>query len=383
MSQRVAMMQDYEQGGYSTAALARRYGLSRRTAGKWIERFEAEQWTGLQDRSRARHTQAHAFGPEVEEQVVALKKQWPHWGAPKIRHKLLELIGEEACPGESTVGNVLRRNGLTHKMKARRMRAPPAPQSYGRQNNQTWCADFKGWWLTRDGQRCDPLTITDAASRYLIRCQGLRGRTGRERVQPIFLAAFREYGMPEAIRTDNGAPFASRGLCGLSKLSVWWLKHGIALERITPGHPEQNGRHERMHRTLKDAMGEAQSNLRTQQQAMDRFKQEYNHERPHEALNMAVPAALYVPSNRQWSEKAPAPMEYPREWETRKVRLAGQMKWQGRNVRISSALEGEYVGLEPKEDGLWAVYFGSYALGDFNERKQHMQPPRRQRAKSE
>lgn len=177
MSQRVAMIMEYEQGGYSVAALARRYGISRKSANKWIERFQAEEWAGLHERSRARHTQAHAFGAQVEEHVVALKAQWPHWGAPKIRHKLLELIGAEACPGESTVGNILRRNGLTHKMKARRMRAHAVQPSYGEQNNQTWCADFKGWWLTKDGQRCDPLTITDASSRYLIRCQGLSGST--------------------------------------------------------------------------------------------------------------------------------------------------------------------------------------------------------------
>jgi transposase InsO family protein len=375
------MIMEYEQGGYSVAALARRYGISRKSANKWIERFEAEEWAGLHERSRARHTQAHAFGPQVEEHVVALKAQWPHWGAPKIRHKLIELIGAEACPGESTVGNILRRNGLTHKMKARRMRAPAVQPSYGEQNNQTWCADFKGWWLTKDGQRCDPLTITDAASRYLIRCQGLCGSTATQRVQPLFRAAFREYGMPDAIRTDNGAPFASRGLCGLSKLSVWWLKHGIALDRITPGHPEQNGRHERMHRTLKDAIGEPRGNLRLQQEALDEFRQQYNQERPHEALDMAVPAALYVPSRRQWSEKVPGPMEYPHGWERRKVRTSGQMKWGGHNVRITQALAGEYVGLEPKDDGLWAVYFGSYALGDFNERKQRLQPLRRQRAR--
>ena len=310
-----------------------------------------------------------------------LKKQWPLWGAPKLRHKLCELIGAEACPGESTVGNILRRNGLTKPMKARRIRGPATPLDYGHESNQTWCADFKGWWLTGDGRRCAPLTITDAASRYLIRCQGLSGSTATAMVQPIFIAAFREFGLPQAMRTDNGAPFASHGLCGLSKLSVWWLKHGIALERIDPGHPEQNGRHERMHRTLKDALGPPSRNLRAQQEAMNRFRRQYNEERPHEALGMAVPASAYGASQRAWSEKPPAAMEYADGWETRKVRPNGQIKWHGRNIRISDALVGEQIGFKPQADGVWAVFFGSYALGEYDERKTRLQPVRRKRVR--
>jgi putative transposase len=381
MTERTKMIVEHEEGGYSIAALARRHGVSRKTAMKWIARFEQEQWSGLQERSRARHTQAHAFSHEVEQQVLMLKQQWPLWGAPKLRHKLLGLRDAQDCPGESTVGAILRRHGLTKPMKPRRIKAPTSGSDYGNENNQTWCADFKGWWRTGDGRRCDPLTITDASSRYLIRCLGLSGSTATAMVQPIFIAAFREYGLPQALRTDNGPPFASNGLCGLSRLSVWWLKLGIALERIDPGHPEQNGRHERMHRTLKDAMGPPARNLRAQQEAMNQFRRDYNEERPHEALGMAVPASQYEASSRAWSERAPAPPEYPDGWQTRKVRPNSQIKWHGKNITISDALVGEQIGFKPQGDGLWSVYFGSYALGHFDERKKRLQPVRRQRQK--
>lgn len=375
------MITEYNQGGYSLSALARRHSISRKTAYKWIERFELEQWEGLQERSRARHTQAHAYGDKVEQRVLEYKAQWPLWGAPKIHHKLVEELGESNSPSESTVGNILRRSGLTQPMKARRVKAPPAVMYYGDENNQTWCADFKGWWLMGNGKRCDPLTITDASSRFLLRCQGLSGSTVTGLVKPIFIATFREYGLPSAMRTDNGPPFASRGLCGLSQLSVWWLKIGIALDRIAPGHPEQNGRHERMHRTLKDSIGPPAENLRAQQAVMGKFRASYNFERPHEALEMAVPGAVYQASPRRWSEKAPAPMEYPSEWQTRKVGVSGQMKWRSHEVRVTDALAGEIIGLKPERDGVWSVYFGSYALGEFNERKGRIEPPRRRRAK--
>jgi len=252
-----------------------------------------------------------------------------------------------------------------------------AAPTYGRRPNDVWCADFKGWFKLGNGERCDPLTITDAASRYLIRCQGLSGKTSTEMVMPIFTAAFREHGLPRALRTDNGSPFASSGLAGLSRLSVWWLKHGIELERIEPGHPEQNGRHERMHRTLKEAIQPPAHSMRAQQEAFGKFREHYNHERPHEALGFAVPAACYELSARAWSEKLPAAPEYPEEWPTRAVRGCGQMKWRDKDVRVTAALVGERIGLKPVEDGVWDLYFGSHVLGRFNERKNHVQPLRR------
>jgi transposase InsO family protein len=377
MTERTKMIIDYMEGGYGVAALGRRHGISRKTAYKWLKRFEQEQWPGLQDRSRAPHHQPQAVSAEVEAKILALKQQWPLWGAPKVHFVLQSLVDPQRCPCESSVSNILRRNGLTRAPKARRIAGPRAPSTYGLEPNQTWCADFKGWWRTRDGRRCDPLTITDACSRYLIRCQAFSESTGTEWVQPVFIAAFREYGLPEAIRTDNGPPFASGGLCGLSRLSVWWLKQGIQLERIEPGHPEQNGRHERMHRTLKEAIGAPARHLRAQQVALDGFRHHYNEERPHEALGFAVPSACYTASSRAWSEKLPAAMQYPDDWESRSVKPSGQMKWHGRVINISRALIGERIGLKPQADGIWEVFFSTMSLGVFDERKTRLQAHRK------
>jgi putative transposase len=371
------MIVDFESGGYSKAALARRYGVSRKAVYKWIERYEQESFAGLRERSRAPLHQVNAVEEAIEQELLRMKTRWPLWGAPKLHFKLKEALGASRCPSESTVSNILRRHGLTKPMKRRRVvhQAPARP--YGQQPNDVWCADFKGWFKLGNGERCDPLTITDAASRYLIRCQGLCGKTSTEMVMPIFTAAFREHGLPGALRTDNGSPFASSGLAGLSRLSVWWLKHGIELERIEPGHPEQNGRHERMHRTLKEAIRPPAHSLRAQQEAFGKFREHYNHERPHEALCFAVPAACYQPSARTWSEKLPAAPEYPEEWPTRAVRGCGQMTWDGKDVRITAALVGERIGFKAVEDGVWDLYFGNYLLGRFDERKSQVQPPRR------
>ncbi len=383
MTQQIKMMLEHAEGGYSVAALARRHGVSRKTAYKWIARFELEQWAGLRERSSAPHHQRGVVSDEVEAHILALKKQWPLWGAPKLHYMLQSLVEDGACPCESSVSNILRRHGLTRAPRPRRIRGPQAPMHYGEEPNQTWCADFKGWWRTKDGRRCNPLTITDASSRYLVRCQAFSESTATAVVQPVFIAAFREHGVPVAMRTDNGSPFASAGLCGLSRLSVWWLKQGIRLDRIKPGHPEQNGRHERMHRTLKEAIGEPARNLRQQQAVLDKFRRQYNEERPHEALDFAVPAARYRPSSREWSERLPEPMQYADEWAKRSVRKSGQMKWGGHDVRVSDALAGERVGLKPQSDGVWEVFFGTMSLGIFDERKMRLsahRPKRRQAA---
>jgi len=376
MSERTKMIMDYESGDYSKAALARRYGVSRKAIYKWLERYEQESFAGLCDRSRAPLQQANAVDESVEQELLRMKARWPLWGAPKLHFKLKAAVGPQCCPSESTVSNILRRHGLTQPPKRRRVVHHAPAASYGHMPNDVWCADFKGWFTLGNGQRCDPLTITDACSRYLIRAQALNGKTATELVKPIFIAAFREHGLPRALRTDNGPPFASNGLAGLSRLSVWWLKHGIALDRIEPGHPEQNGRHERMHRTLKQAIQPPARSLRAQQEAFIEFRAHYNHERPHEALGFAVPAACYQTSSRSWSEKPPAPMEYPDDWEQRAVRGAGQMKWRGKEHLITRALTGERIGFKPIKDGVWELYFGSYALGLFDERKGKVQPMR-------
>jgi len=366
---RIALIEEHFENDSSISELARQYGVSRKTVHKWINRFKEHGAAGLEELSRAPHHQPNALSREMEVRILEWKAKKPLWGAPKIHSKLWDLPG---CPSESTVSNVLARWGLTRKPRRRGGAAVPSqdPLAHCEQPNQVWCADFKGHFRMADGQRCDPLTITDGYSRYLLRCQGLGGFTGYLAVKPLFIATFREYGVPDALRTDNGPPFASIGLGGLSALSVWLIRLGIRLERILPGHPEQNGRHERMHRTLKEATAKPpRANLRAQQRAFDGFRKEYNYERPHEALGQKTPASFYVPSARDYSERLPSPCQYPKEWQTRMVRKAGAMKWGGHDVCINTALAGQQIGLEPLEDGRWVVHFESLRLGIFDERK--------------
>lgn len=379
MDERLKMITDHLSGDYGATALSRKYGVSRKTIYKWIERYETGGAEGLVNRSRARHEQSHAISEDVEQKILELKGRWPLWGAPKILVKLREEVGEDACPCESTVSNVLKRHGLTRKARKRRRAVPSeSPLGHCNRSNEVWCADFKGWFRTGDGSKCTPLTVTDGHSRYLLRCQGLSGQTGSEVVQPHFEAMFREYGMPEAIRTDNGPPFACAGLGGLTFLSVWWVRLGIRLERITPGKPQENGRHERMHRTLKDATANPpRTTMRKQQQAFDEFCREYNTERPHEALGQNPPGSLYEPSILDYPERLPEQQGYPEEWQSRCVRKGGQMKWNGKDVRLTGALWGQRVGLKPIEDGIWIVYFENLELGRFDERQMRVIPARR------
>jgi putative transposase len=365
MDERAIMIGDYLSGNVSIAEIARRRGVSRKTVHKWVGRHAAE--AGLRDRSRAPHHHPNAVSPELERLILAWKAKYPLWGAPKIHSKLQ---GQTSCPAESTVSNILQRHGLTRQVR-RRARATPTsnPLASALGPNELWCVDFKGWFVLGNGRRCDPLTISDAYSRYLLCCRGLSGFTGRRAVQPLFERVFREYGMPVAIRSDNGTPFASVGLGGLSRLSVWWLRLGIRLERIQPGHPEQNGRHERMHRTLKEAVLQPPcGNLAAQQQAFDGFQSEYNEERPHEALNQHVPGEVYEPSRRDFPAKLAEP-EYPAGWEMRGVRSNGEIRWKNRLIYLSQALIGQRVGLKPESDGNWTVYFMGEALGPIAQRK--------------
>jgi putative transposase len=347
--------------------------VSRKTVYKWVERYEELGPAGLEDLSRAPHHHPRAIGPAMEERILAWKEDKPLWGAPKIHAKLLGLAD---CPSESTVSNVLARHGLS-RQRRRRQKATPSQSPLGHCEavNQVWCADFKGHFRTRDGQRCDPLTISDAHSRYLLCCRGLGEGTGSRLVQPLFMATFREYGLPEAMGTDNGPPFASTGLGGLSPLSVWWIELGIRLERIVPGQPQQNGRHERMHRTLKEATANPPCRtLRLQQKAFDAFRAEYNHERPHEALGQKPPASLYVPSRRDYPEGQPARRGYPEDWAKRTVRPGGRIRWQGQEINISRALCGREIGLKPVGEGQWAVYFESLELGVLDQRQGRVEP---------
>lgn len=301
--------------------------------------------------------------------VLELKASRPLWGAPKLRAKLLERLGG-GCPAESTISLILKRYGLSRVARQRRRGVPSEqPLSHCQEVNAVWCADFKGWFRTGNGSKCTPLTISDGHSRYLLRCQSLSAQTATVVVKPVFISTFREYGMPEAMRTDNGPPFASCCLGGLTELAVWWIRLGIRPERIEPGQPQQNGRHERMHRTLKEATANPpRRTLREQQAAFDQFRREYNHERPHEALGQQPPSSVYVKSPREYPERLPEQGGYPGGWERRMVRKWGQMKWGGKDVRLSAALRGQEVGLRPITDGVWEIYFEKLPLGTFDER---------------
>ncbi len=374
------MLGEYGSGEYGVVDLARRYGVSRKTVYKWVERYEEEGRKGLEERSRAPRSHPNEVSEKIEAVVLELKVRWPKWGAPKLLVKLRERVGEAECPSESSVSRILQRHGLVRPQGRRRARAQGTVlEGYGG-SNAIWCADFKGWFRTQDGKVCTPLTISDGYSRMLLRCQGLKAGTGGSVVQPIFEMTMREYGVPEAMRTDNGPPFASVGLGGLTRLSIWWLRLGIRLERSRPGCPQDNGRHERMHRTLAEQTAQPPAaNFAAQQRAFDEFRREYNEERPHEGLGGRPPAEVYQPSPREFPERL-APVEYNREWATRQVRPSGQIKWKGRSVHVSSALVGERIGLQAVSEGVWMVYFASHPLGLFDERRgriERLQAPQR------
>jgi transposase InsO family protein len=345
--------------------LCREYGISRKTAYKWIERYRQDGVEGLEERSCASHTHPNMLDAPIEQQILEARGKHPTWGPLKLLAWLARKHpGVELC-APSTAGDILRRHGLSVPRR-RRSRATPSGNPLGDcdESNKLWCADFKGWFHCGDGTKCYPLTITDAYSRYLVRCQVMPGKTDYEAVLPVFEAAFREYGPPQRIRTDNGPPFASTGLGGLSRLSVWWMSHGIAVERIKPGRPDQNGRHERMHRTLKaETAKPAASSLRAQQRRFDEWGHQYNHERPHEALGQVPPAWLYQASSRVWSCRT-KPWDYGDEFETvRAVRGCGQMKWVGKDIQVTSALVGHQVGLKRLDQRYWQVYFREQLLG--------------------
>lgn len=366
MDERMQFVAKYLQDQWSVAELCRRYGISRKTGYKWIARHAEEGWTGVREQSRAPHTCPHRTPGALQLRVVQLRMQHPHWGPRKLLHRLTRLEPDIEWPAPSTAGAILKRHGLVAPQRRRR-RTPPAtdPLQQAVQPNDVWATDFKGWFRTHDGTRIDPLTLSDLASRYLLRCASVRGTT-QAQVHPVFVAAFREYGLPAVIRSDNGPPFASVGLGGLSRLAVWWIRLGIRPERIAPGRPEQNGRHERLHRTLKQATAKPPCRTRRlQQQAFDAFRQEYNHERPHEALAMQTPASCYTPSARAYPARLPE-VEYPSQYQVRRVRSTGEIKWRGQLVFLSEALIGEPVGFQEVDQDLWRIEFGPFPLGFYH-----------------
>lgn len=366
MERRKQFLSEYLSGEWTMAELCRVYGISRPTGYAVVERFAREGEDGFRERSRAPRRHPNQVPAEIETRVLKLRRKYPRWG-PRTLKKLLEDQDDTIdWPAASTIGEMLDREGLTrHRRKRRRTEPFQRPfQAVGEPNDE-WAADFKGWMRTGDGGRIDPLTISDAYSRFLLRCQGVE-KTDTERVKAVFEAAFREYGMPRAIRTDNGPPFASRTVAGLSRLAVWWIKLGILPERIQPGHPEQNGRHERMHRTLKEATGSPpEANWRAQQRAFDRFRREYNEVRPHQALQMKTPAAIYHNSPRPYPSRVPEP-EYGSAVEVRRVQKHGQFHWKYQDVFLSKVLHGERIGLLPIDDRYYLVHLATTPIARFD-----------------
>jgi len=352
-----------------------RFGISRRIGYKWLKRYVTESWDGLTDRSRSPHRHPNATPEDIEDHVVAFRLDHPRWGPKKIVHRLSELYPTIDWPAASTAGDLLKRYGLVSPRRQRR-RTPPYTRPFAECHhpNIVWCADLKGWFLTGDGRRCDPFTLSDAYSRFLLRCQVVP-HPNRHWIQAIGDAAFREYGLPDTIRTDNGPPFAAPSVGGLSRLAIHWIKLGIVPERIAPAHPEQNGRHERMHRTLKeDTASPPAANARRQQQAFNRFRHEYNGERPHEALGQRTPASVYACSPRPFPRRIPE-VHYPDGYEIRQVRHNGQIKWQGHEMYLSERLTGEPVGLCQADDDHWHLYFGPVYLATWNQRRQKLERP--------
>jgi transposase InsO family protein len=353
-----------EQGGF--AELCRKYEISRQTGYKWVKRFEAQGEIGLESLSRAPHHSPQAMVAEVAARVIGLRQEHPRWGPRKLRAYLEGRDPQEHWPATSSMGELLQREGLV-QARRQRHRTPrySEPLAHAQAPNQVWCADFKGWFLCGDGARCDPLTISDAYSRYLLRCRSVE-KTDGVHVRAKFEAVFREYGMPDSIRSDNGPPFAAPAPAGLSRLAMWWVRLGIRHERIEPGRPDQNGRHERMHQTLKQETAQPPApNLRQQQQAFIRFEREYNRERPHEALGYKTPASLYVASARCYPARLPE-LEYPAGVQLRQVADNGLLRWKTRRVFISKVMAGEYVGLVPIEEDFYEVYYGPVFLGWFD-----------------
>lgn len=372
MTERLKFIAEMLCGLYTTLELCERYGISRKTGYKWLARHAALGPPGLCDRSHAPHRCPHRLSRVVAAAIVAARKQHPFWGPRKLldwlrpRHPDLEL------PAASTAGALLHRRGLTRsRRRRRRWRHPGPPTGIARSPNELWTADFKGQFRTRDGELCYPLTIADQFSRYLLRCQALRSVKTAE-TKPVMERLFRELGLPNAIRTDNGVPFASTGIHGLCSLNVWWMQLGIAHQRIQPSHPEQNGAHERMHRTLKaqTARPPATNHL-AQQRSFDRFRTEYNDERPHEALGGRAPGAVWAPPTRPYPRRIPEP-EYPGHFQLRLVCNAGTFRFQCAQIFISNALMKKWIGLEEIDDGIWAVYFYDVLLARFDERDQKL-----------
>ena len=351
--------------GEKMAEVCREFDISRKTGYKLFSRYKDCGLEGLTDRSRRPYRQANRLPFQLETLIVQLKREHPSWGAPKIREKLRRRFSDLTPPAISTVHAVLDRNGLVSRGRERRYKAQGTSLSIPSAPNDLWCADYKGEFMLADKRYCYPLTITDSVSRYLLCCEAL-GSTEAQYAFTAFERVFKDFGLPQAIRTDNGSPFASASaIFGLTKLSVWWLRLGIGLERIRPGHPTQNGRHERMHLTLKqEATKPAGENFLQQQAKFDQFQECYNQQRPHQALAMKYPAELYQRSTRLY--RGLEDLQYPFHDRTITVTCCGRICIGRRKINLSTVFAGQNVGVKEVSENIWIVRFMHYDLGFFD-----------------
>lgn len=372
MEEKLRFVFEYQRDEQTMTDLCARFGICRDTGYVWLRRFRLHGVKGLVELNRAAERHPNQTTGELERSVLELRQAHMTWGPRKLKRVLERDQSGRPWPAASTMGEIVKRAGLVVPRKKRRRTEPyTQPLAHASESNLVWCADFKGWFRSGDGSRVDPLTVTDAWSRYLLRCQAVE-KTDTERVRAVFEAAFRQYGMPEAIRTDNGAPFASSAVGGLSRLAVWWTRLGIGHERIQAGHPEQNGRHERMHRTLKQDVPTARD-WRSQQRELDRFLHDFNQVRPHEALHMQTPSSVYKPSPRPFPNKIPE-VEYPNGMEVRTVKTHGHFRWKKKDIFLTEVLWGEPIGLMPLGDGLFTIYFADRPLVGFDSKRDKLVP---------
>jgi len=364
LARRLAFVKLALQAQQSMSQLCRLFGFSRKLGYKWLARFECGGRGGLRDRTRRPHGSPRQISPEWLARIRRLRRRHRSWGSRKLRARLRQEYPRQAIPCARTIGKWLQRMKLNRRARRRSFRGPQLPPrglTVARRSNQVWSVDFKGWFRTQDGRRVEPLTVRDMFSRYLL-CAGLLEVQSWRRVRRIFLRLFRHYGYPGSIRIDNGAPFGSTGPAGLSRLSAWWAALGIGVEFIAPGHPEQNGAHEQMHRVLKaETTRPASCHLRAQQRRTNRWVKTYNEIRPHQALGQRVPAEVY---HAQLGRVRRVALRYPGSWAQRRVRSNGQIKWRGRKRSIGEALIGYAVGLQWLSEGKCAVYFAGLLIGE-------------------
>lgn len=369
MDQKVQLIADWQTNYFSKTDLSKKFNVSRKTVNKWIQRYDKQGIDGLKEQSREPKRKPQATASHLVEQIVMHKLKHPKRGPKKIYHQLIKKQPQVKWPVPSTIGYWLKKHNLVNPRK-RRKHVPPYGEPFidCQSPNEVWSVDYKGQFYTRDSRVCYPLTISDNFSRYIIQCKGLPGPRYRETKQ-VFEQVFKEYGLPDALRTDNGIPFSSTSIAGLSRLSVWWIQLGIIPERIQKGCPQQNGRHERMHRTLKyETLDSKAKNMKEQQDRFDLFQTDYNYYRPHEALNQKTPSDYYQKSRRPYVEKPLKPV-YDYDFAVRQVRNNGEIKFKNQMYFLTSLLDDQPVGLKQVDEDSWDIYYYFYPIATLNLKK--------------